>query len=731
MTRWADEVSPERVHPEYPRPQFQRERWQSLNGLWDIAVVAKSADKPEQFSEQILVPFPVESALSGLMRPVKPDQAVWYRRTWEPPADAPPGTRWRLHFGAVDWRAEVHVNGRTVGQHDGGYDRWWCDITEALRPSGPQEILVRVWDPTDEGFQPRGKQVRSPEGIWYTSVTGIWQSVWIEPVPATRIESLRITPKADLQSVELQIEVQVPAGPAVLRATALDTGRVVQSTESKMDADDSVQRIETTLTIPEAKLWSPDNPFLYDLRLELVAHDQPADKVTSYFGMRKIEIRPDDHGVNRLFLNNQPLFQLGPLDQGWWPDGLYTAPTDEALRYDIEMTKRLGFNMCRKHVKVEPDRWYYWCDRLGLMVWQDMPNGDAHIRDRDADLVRSPESAANYRREWQAIMDACYNHPSIVVWVPFNEGWGQFQTDEILAWTKKYDPSRLVDGPSGWTDRGSGDIHDMHRYPGPGMPPLEPRRAAVLGEFGGLGMPREGHLWWNKRNWGYRTFHSADDLQSNYELLYAKLRPLVQRGLAAAIYTQTTDVEGEVNGLMTYDRKVVKFNESRLSELHRAFYRPMKSVRTKTIVPTSENEPQTWRYTTMPPPSDWTASSFSDQAWQEGQGGFGEPSTPGSAVRTTWTRSDIWLRRGFELSGPLPQQLYLRVHHDEDAEIYLNGQRIATLQGYETGYVEFPLATEAAQHLRRGQNVLAVHCRQTGGGQYIDVGLVEAQELSD
>jgi hypothetical protein len=342
---------------------------------------------------------------------------------------------------------------------------------------------------------------------------------------------------------------------------------------STSEDGESTASLEVFLPIKDPKLWSPDTPFLYDLQAQLDWNGNPSDEVKSYFGMRKIEVRKaaDDH--QRLFLNNQPMFHFGPLDQGWWPDGLYTAPTDEALRYDIEATKKLGFNACRKHVKVEPDRWYYWCDKLGLLVWQDMPNGDRHIGRDDPDLERSAESAANYRREYKALIDTHYNHPCIVIWVPFNEGWGQFATDEILAWTHEYDPSRLVDGPSGWTDRGTGDIHDIHSYPGPDMPEPEEQRAVVLGEFGGLGLPMEGHLWWNKRNWGYRTYDNIETLRDNYDQLMVKLLPLIQRGLAAAIYTQTTDVEGEVNGLMTYDRKVIKFDPEHVSEIHAEFYK--------------------------------------------------------------------------------------------------------------------------------------------------------------
>ena len=375
---------------------------------------------------------------------------------------------------------------------------------------------------------------------------------------------------------------------------------------------------------------------------------EPLDEVEAYAGLRKIELRKDDHGHNRLFLNNKPVFQYGPLDQGWWPDGLYTAPTDAALAYDVEITKKLGMNMCRKHVKVEPARWYYHCDRLGLLVWQDMPSGDRYIGGNDPDITRSAESEANFRREWKEIIDMLSNHPSIVAWVPFNEGWGQFKTNEILEWTKKLDPTRLVDGPSGWTDRGGGDMHDMHSYPGPGMFPTTERRASVLGEFGGLGLPMEGHLWWNKRNWGYRTYKTQTELQSNYETLMHRLRPLVGRGLAAAVYTQTTDVEGEVNGLMTYDREVIKLDVPRVVALHKQLY-DAKPVRMRPVVASSQEKPQSWRYTTKAPAGGWEKPDFDDRGWEAGEGGFGTKGTPGAVVRTEWRTPEIWLRRTVEL----------------------------------------------------------------------------------
>ena len=561
MTRWAAEVRPENVHGEYPRPQMQREQWTNLNGLWDYAIAPKEEGRPESWQGKILVPFCAESALSGVMKRVGPDARLWYRRTFEHSKDDRNG-RLLLHFGAVDWEATVWVDGRQVGTHRGGYDPFTIDITDALKDTPKHELVVGVWDPTDAGTQPRGKQVRNPRGIWYTPVTGIWQTVWLEWVPAVHVDSLTILPDVDAGEVRVTVHVAGNENPVDAWAKAIDGGRVVSEARGKSGTP-------LRLKISDAKLWSPDSPFLYDLDVGI----KGGDRVSSYFGMRKIAVDKDEQGVPRLFLNGKPLFQYGPLDQGWWPDGLYTAPSDGALRYDIEVTKKLGMNMIRKHVKVEPARWYYHCDRLGVLVWQDMPNGDKHAgKGHGKGIQRSPQSARQFEREWSQIIDALRNHPSIVMWVPFNESWGQFDTPRITDMTRRLDPTRLVNSASGWSDHGTGQVNDVHRYPGPGMPGLEAERAAVLGEFGGLGLPVEGHLWRDKDNWGYRTFPSRAALTEGYLELIAKLKPLVEKGLAAAVYTQTTDVEGEVNGLMTYDRAMIKMDADKLRQAHQELY---------------------------------------------------------------------------------------------------------------------------------------------------------------
>jgi hypothetical protein len=575
-TPWTAQVGPDRVLPEYPRPQMVRPKWTNLNGLWDYAIRPKDAACSNTFDGSILVPFPVESALSGVKRPLGPDQRLWYRRVFRTPGPMG-GKRLLLHFGAVDWRAEVWVNGTFVGEHEGGYDPFVFDITDALKPAAAeQEIVVAVWDPTDTALHPRGKQVLQPNGIWYTAVSGIWQTVWLEPVPRTYITRISVTPDVDGRKLLLSVQASEAAA---FTATATLHGKPAGRTSGRTGTD-------AAIPLDTLEVWSPDSPVLYDLDVAL----EGGDSVTGYFGMRKIEVRKDAAGVDRLFLNNKPQFMIGPLDQGWWPDGLYTAPADEAIRFDIETLKKCGFNMMRKHVKVEPARYYYWCDKLGLMVWQDMPS--AMVRGR-ATTVRkgeaadatgfTPEEAAAFERELQAMLRNLANVPSVIAWVPFNEGWGQHATNDILKMVKSIDPSRVVDGPSGWMDRGYGDMKDLHVYPGPNMFPVTTGRASVLGEFGGLGDPVDGHLWWtDKRNWGYRTFPDLEALRAAYADLIGKLKPLVQQGLAAAVYTQTTDVEGEVNGLMTYDRKVLKFDPARLAELHRALMEAAASANTPT-----------------------------------------------------------------------------------------------------------------------------------------------------
>jgi len=559
-TRWAKDVSPANAHPEYPRPQMVRKEWINLNGLWDLAVTEKEA-KPKEYPEQILVPFPIESALSGVMKRVSENDRLWYHRLFEVPRRWH-GRRTMLNFGAVDFETAVWVNGQFIGRHRGGYDGFSFDITSALNIVGPNELVVSVWDPTDASTQPRGKQVRKPGGIWYTPTSGIWQTVWLEPVSAAHINQLKITPDIDRHAVLVRALTPTPVSGMKVEAVAKKGGQVVAKGTVAPGG-------ELALSIEHPRLWSPEDPYLYTLVVSLKIGSRTLDRVESYFGMRKISLGKDDKGFTRLMLNNQPYFQIGPLDQGFWPDGIYTAPTDAALRYDIEMTRKLGFNMARKHVKIEPDRWYYWCDKLGLLVWQDMPSGDKYIGGKNPDITRTPESAEEFETELTALIEGRGNHPCIVMWVPYNEGWGQWDTSRIVDFIKQRDSSRLVDSASGWTDRNVGDVHDMHKYPGPGSPEPESNRAAVLGEFGGLGLPLPGHTWQSEKNWGYRSFKNAEELTAAYVKLLTDLYPLIgSKGLSAAVYTQTTDVEVEVNGLMTYDREVVKMSPAILAPVN-------------------------------------------------------------------------------------------------------------------------------------------------------------------
>jgi beta-galactosidase/beta-glucuronidase len=696
-----------------------RAQWLNLNGLWDYAITQKDSQRPAVFDGQILVPYPVESALSGVMKSINESNRLWYRRTFTVP-DSWKGKRVLLHFGAVDWEATVRVNGKEAGSHRGGYDGFSFDITDLLKSSGEQELIVAVFDPTDAGHQPRGKQVLRPNGIWYTPISGIWQTVWLEPVPAGHIESLKIIPNVDRGAVTVHARMK-DAGPD-------DTVEVTVYDDAKQPFGSNAGTI-LTLPVAGVKLWTPDNPHLYEVRVALKSGKTVLDSVTSYFAMRKISMAKDGDGTLRLCLNDQPLFQYGPLDQGFWPDGLYTAPTDEALRYDIEMTKKLGFNLARKHVKVEPDRWYYWCDKLGLLVWQDMPSAFVTGRRGDA-ATHTAETSQQFELELKRMIDGLHNHPCIVMWVPFNEGWGQYDTERITKWVKEYDPTRLVNNASGWTDRNVGDVHDIHVYPGPRAPKIEPDRAGVLGEFGGLGLPLAGHTWQDEKNWGYRSFKTGQELTDAYVGLATKLHPLAGKpGLAAAIYTQTTDVEVEVNGLMTYDRAEMKMDVDRITAANRKLFgAPPPMPVMKTLLGTSREQTVEWLYTTNQPGDKWFAANFDDSNWRRGPGGFGTHGTPGAVVATEWNSRDIWLRRAFDLppdAKVLAPQLLL--HHDDAAEIYFNGELAFKAAGWTTEYEPFDLDRAAVKLLRPGRNVLAVHCHQDQGGQYIDVGLVDVE----
>ncbi|HLT89251.1 MAG TPA: glycoside hydrolase family 2 TIM barrel-domain containing protein [Sphingobacterium sp.] len=578
VSPWAEDLNVDRPLNDYPRPQLVRENWQNLNGLWQYCIQeGKLGAKPDAYDGEILVPFAVESALSGVGKTVGKENTLWYRRTFTIDKS------WRnkpliLHFGAVDWLAEIYINGQKVGRHQGGFTPFSFDISAYLNKFGEQEIVVAVWDPTNEGPQPNGKQVVDPYGIWYTPVTGIWQTVWLESVPETHIVATKHTPDIDQHVLWIETEISGSKAGDQLQIIAYKDGQ-------KLSSIQAIPNEKIKLTVENPILWTPENPFLYDLEFTLVRKGKEVDKVKSYFAFRKISMAKDKDGIQRMLLNNEFVFQYGPLDQGWWPDGLYTAPTDEALLFDVEKTKEMGFNMIRKHIKVEPARWYYHCDRLGLLVWQDMPSGDLGgnywdqrpgiVSGRKLEKEKTAEAEQIFKEEWKAIMDALHNFPSIVVWVPFNEAWGQFKTVEITNWTVQYDPSRLVNSASGGNYYPVGHMLDIHNYPDAVMPNPDlfgDKQVLALGEFGGLGLPIEGHTWQDKDNWGYQSFKNSEELKERYQQLVISLNRLIPIGLSAAVYTQTTDVEIETNGLMTYDRKIIKISEEDLKEMHQSLY---------------------------------------------------------------------------------------------------------------------------------------------------------------
>ena len=563
-TRWADKITVDNVLPEYPRPIMERNEWFNLNGLWEYAITQTGADKPSVYDGQILVPFVIESSLSGVQKSLGKEKELWYSRKFSLPSGWK-GKNILLHFGAVDWKTDVWVNGVKIGEHTGGFTPFCFDITSALK-KGNNVLDVKVWDPTDDGTQPRGKQVKAPRTIWYTPVSGIWQTVWLEPVGERYITSLKILPDIDYNRLFVSLDMNKVSPNDIVEVNVLSEGCNVASGRSLV-----LQPVE--LYLKNVQLWSPDSPFLYDMEVLLYHEGKVVDRVKSYAAMRKYSTRKDKNGIVRLQLNNRDIFHFGPLDQGWWPDGLYTAPTDEALLYDIQKTKDLGFNMIRKHIKVEPLRWYTHCDRLGMIVWQDMPNGDIgpkwehYAYYQGPEPERSLESELNYRKEWKEIIDCLYNFPCIGVWVPFNEAWGQFKSCEIAEWTKQYDSSRLVNQASGGNHYNCGDMLDIHHYPQPELKMYDTQRPTVLGEYGGIGMVVPDHIWEPDRNWGYVKFKDAEEVTAEYEKYTDLLFDLISKGFSAAVYTQTTDVEIEVNGLITYDREVVKVDEKRV---HRA-----------------------------------------------------------------------------------------------------------------------------------------------------------------
>ena len=719
-TRWAKLVSPTNALPDYPRPQMTRARWQSLNGLWDYGLTDNAATAAPAYDGRILVPFPYESALSGGGKPSIPDRRLWYRRTFTIPAGWA-GQRVLLHFGAVNWDSAVSVNGKALGEHKGGYDPFDYDITDALKPGG-NTLVVAVRNPLTSDVpeaQILGKQRIRPVSVLYTASTGIWQSVWLEPVPAHHISGLKITPDVDARVLRLTVQTDGTAA-ARVQVTATDGAATV----AKVSATAGT---EIVLPIPRPRLWSPTDPHLYGLRVSLAG----GDSVGSYFAMRKVSLGKDAQGRTRILLNNKFVFQVGALDQGYWPDGIYTAPTDDALKYDIETAKELGFNLLRKHAKVEPDRWYYWTDKIGMLVWQDMPQafGD--------------DFTGGAKRQWLTELTRLIathdNHPSIIMWTLFNEGWGQHDTEQITALARTLDPTRLINSASGGynqivdgkmsryrlpTPARVGDINDTHTYPDPTTEKQDPTRALVCGEFGGVSLRVLGHLW-EEENFGYgAVMHDGWHLTQRYQQLLREAYALRDDlGASAVVYTQIVDVERETNGLLTYDRAVLKPLPDIVAAANRGQFPVLPAAPVVLdLVPTSEDQPQNWQYTTQPPGDHWTQPDFDASIWKTGPAPFGH----GYKTGTDWTTGDIWLRRTVMLPAVLPAKLEVVMIHDEAVEVYVNGVLAASATGYNGEYVRLPMSDAARAALHSGQNVIAVHCHQTVGGQVIDLGIVQA-----
>lgn len=583
-TIWAEEITPDNVWQSHPRPQLVREDWKNLNGLWEYAVTPSETTKEDvRFEGNILVPFAIESSLSGVQKTFFPDDRLWYKKefsldnSWK-------GKNVILHFCAVDYECTVWVNNRKVGSHKGGNNPFSFDITSYLNKKGNQKVELTVTDPTDTESISRGKQQLNQQGIWYTPVSGIWQTVWIEAVNPTHIR--QILPDADIysKSVKLDFDICNPSGKETLEITVRDGERTVA--EVTADASENIE-----IAIPDAVLWTPETPQMYDIEARLLKGGKELDRVSSYFTLRKVDIRKDECGYKRICLNDKPIFQMGTLDQGWWPDGLLTPPSEEAMLYDMVQLKKMGFNTIRKHIKVEPEQYYYYADSLGIMLWQDMVSGFATTR-KETEHVKAFakedwDAPEEHSRQWQGEMfemiDRLRFYSCITTWVVFNEGWGQHNTAEIVNKVMDYDKTRIIDGVTGWTDRGVGHMHDVHNYPVSSMILTQNNldRISVLGEFGGYGWPVEGHQWNTEmRNWGYKNIDGALELMDNYGKVIYDLETLVALGLGAAIYTQTTDVEGEVNGLMTYDRKVTKVPVNYLHTIHDRLYKtkPLKAV---------------------------------------------------------------------------------------------------------------------------------------------------------
>ncbi len=712
MTRWSSLVIPEMPHPLYPRPQMVRRQWLNLNGVWEYQPAAAADEAPpfgKPLTGAILVPYPVESALSGVM---EHHDRLWYRRSLTIPA-AWRGKQIMLHFGAVDYESEVFVNGQHVGLHHGGYDPFSYDITSFLKGGAHDELIVRVYDPTQMGGQPRGKQTTTPRGITYTPTTGIWQTVWLEPVNASHIDGLTIVPDIDRGVLNLTINSAAAQGNGTVAV-------VVKAGESVVAKISGAPDKMIAVPILNARLWSPDDPHLYTLDVTLKQGGRTVDTVGSYFGMRKSHVG-DMGGQKKLLLNNKFVFQLGPLDQGFWPDGIYTAPTDDALKNDIVQMKAMGFNMVRKHIKVEPARWYYWADTLGLLVWQDMPSADSYP---GRQFVPPPVDQPEFADELKRMVETHKNSPCIVVWTIFNEGQGQFDTGRLVDLVRGLDGSRPINEASGGEIKGFGDINDIHSYPEPAVRLPNGKQALTCGEYGGIGYLIPDHSW-QRAGTGYVDVDTPADLLYLYAEFMDWVRGLRDNhNLSAVVYTELTDVMTEVNGLMTYDR-IAKVSPQQLRQVN-TFQFPAPSY--KAVLPTSEGGGQRWSYVTVKPAGDWSNQDYDDSQWQQGNGAFGNQ---GDHIGTKWSTPDIWLRRRFNPGALTPEQLQnlvLTELHEGNMDVTINGVAMQPQHGnnraFEKRYEHRPLSHAMRQAVRsNADNVIAVHCHANKDEQYFDAGL--------
>ena len=701
MTCWAKDVDANLPHNEYPRPQLERKSWTNLNGVWEFQITGEDykVEFGKKLSGEILVPFPPQSALSGVMEHC---ENVVYRRSLNFGENLK-GKRALLNFGAVDYECEVYVNSKLAGKHAGGYLPFSFDITDFLK-RGENEIIVKVYDPTDKGGQPRGKQDSKPQGIMYTATTGIWQTVWLEVVPEEYISGLEIVPDIDKGCVFVNVKSNANKEAEI---EVLDGEKVVAKTRAKTNAPAEIK-------IENAKLWDSQNPFLYTLKIKL-----GSDEVKSYFGMRKISLI-EENGVKKIALNNKKIFMAGPLDQGFWPDGIYTAPTDEALKFDVEKTLECGYNFTRKHIKVEPARWYYWADKLGLMVWQDMPSANSY----NGHHKHKPEvDKQAYEPQLLGMVDFLKNSPAVVVWVLFNESQGQFDTPRLASLVKEKDPTRLINEASGGRHFFCGDIYDIHSYPMSRCPENRPNMALACGEFGGIGYVIEGHTWKKNAAWGYTKINSPEALLRQYARYMDMNRKFVEeRGLSAVVYTEITDVEIENNGIFTYDR-IAKVDLSRLAKLNRFQFKPLKN---SAILPTSEMSGQAWKYTFEEPKQNPFAEKMDDSEWKVGEAPFGKESA-GFRGKTLWDTKSIWMRKTFKvgkLTDEERSRLVFRIFHDDNIDIFINGKRAFARGGYTSNYDHFPIQKEGLDAIRENsENVIAVQCRNMKLGQYVDVGI--------